>query len=75
MRNSSISGIDVVVDSWAVNLEKDLKILSDWGKLLFVDLHGPKGGNLYLTALMSKQARVQGKSILVIEFVHFVFFS
>ncbi|XP_071921019.1 uncharacterized protein [Coffea arabica] len=59
MEETRQKGIDVVVDSWAVNLEKDLKILSDWGKLLFVDLHGPKGGNLYLTAVMTKQARVQ----------------
>ena len=58
MTNSSMLGIDVVVDSWGVNLEKDLKIISNWGIVIFVDAHGPSTGNMVFGTAMAKQARV-----------------
>ncbi|XP_027076141.1 quinone oxidoreductase-like isoform X3 [Coffea eugenioides] len=52
-------GIDVVLDSWAINLRKNLKILCNGGLLLYVDVHGFSLEVLQIDSLMSKNANIQ----------------
>mgnify|MGYP004708911885 FL=1 len=58
--HSMAGGIDVVLDSWAINLRKNLKILCNGGLLLYVDVHGFSLEVLQIDSLMSKNANIQG---------------